>query len=262
MAVASDKRRDLDVPKNVQLYGVDYSGHVIPISTDLSGELKVDVTIGDIIAVVSGNVTALLSSGEVHVTSGQVIAKVSGEVVSVASGAIIDKTLLSGLGVLISGQTIATASGAIINRDLLSGLQVISQSGLGVLISGQVVSLQSGTVVKISGETIVQRYEGQVLTLFSGYGTTNTLVYSGFEFLTYGVTTMHIENLTNGSGLLYNVRGATQSGMTAYTLISGSLASGQVKINTLTDPYSWVDIGLANLQSNFSGTAMVYIARR
>jgi len=77
--------KDLDTPKNVRLFGTSLSGHIIPLETDLSGQLTLTLT-GDTIGVTSGRVDVLsgqihitsalvaIQSGEVHVLSGQVVA--------------------------------------------------------------------------------------------------------------------------------------------------------------------------------------------
>jgi hypothetical protein len=172
--------RDLDIPKNVLIYGRVSDGSLIPLETDASGQIRVAVEVGDVIAIVSGPV--ILLSGEVHVVSGVI--------------------------------------------------------------------------------TTVPSPQGIVVVTASGLATTNSLVYSGTGFLNHETMSIHIENLTNGSGLLYNVRGTVLSGFSPYVLISGSLASGQCIVWTTAFPYSWVDVGLANLQGNYSGTASVYIAKR
>lgn len=205
--------RDASVPRNVQLYVEDTSNQLIPLKSDLSGQLSVDITVGDIIAIISGDITA----------------KVSGETVSVASGTVIRRELLSGLGILISGQTVAIASGGIIDRGLLSGLQVINQSGIGVVInSGVGVTIQSGVVIASGAEIIWRGIQVSGAIIVSGSVIISGLVgvYSGL----IGVTSGEVHIISGSIGA--QISGAVQiSGVVG---ISGAvqILSGQVSVSS------------------------------
>jgi hypothetical protein len=60
------KRIDTDVPKNVRLYGTDTAGGVVPMLTDLSGQLSVEVSVSDtLVAKISGEILRTFYSGNV-----------------------------------------------------------------------------------------------------------------------------------------------------------------------------------------------------
>jgi hypothetical protein len=137
-----------------------------------------------------------------------------------------------------------------------SGVEIIWR---GVRVSGTVAV--SG-VVQISGETIITAKNGATSVLFSGYGTTNTVVYSGFGFTQHEAATFVLTHLGNGSGINYSIRGYVLSGVAPYVLSSGTINSGDVSVETITDPYSWIDIGVDSTQDNFSGLLTVAVLRR
>jgi hypothetical protein len=144
-------------------------------------------------------------------------------------------------------------SGSVTND---SGVEIIWR---GVRVSGTVAV--SG-VVQISGETIITAKNGATSVLFSGYGTTNTVVYSGFGFTQHEAATFVLTHLGNGSGINYSIRGYVLSGVAPYVLSSGTINSGDVSVETITDPYSWIDIGADSTQDNFSGLLTVAVLRR
>jgi hypothetical protein len=287
---------------NVALYGLSDSGQLLLLRTDLSGHLDVDVDVdvGDVIAVISGGITNLsggqnigrvtVDSGEIHVVSGEVVSKVSGQWVPVTdlSGHTleVDSNGLIGVGVhsgevhvvsgqliaKVSGETVTQASGAVINRALLSGLQVITQ--LGIQVSGTVavsgVVDVSGSHVWISGQhvyvesgtEVTTRKGGEADALFSGYACTNTYIYSGVSFLKYDKMTILLECLEEGSGVSYTIRGEPLSGILTYSLGSGQLTSGEQALETVTDPYEWIEVGAENTVDDRTGVLTVTIARR
>ena len=149
MSVASDKRKDLDIPKNVQLYTVDYSGHIIPLMSDLSGQLSVDVTIGDIIAIISGSI----------------ISKVSGETVKTAS-----------LGTTVSGNAFSVGT---------SGTQFPNVAGrkfdLALLISNVVYIAGASTVNSGTGYIIAGDAKTDMHAYYAFEGSNLNLLYGKAE---------------------------------------------------------------------------------
>ena len=145
------------------------------------------------------------------------------------------------------------------NVTLISGANVTINS-----ISGQGVILPATQVVKVSGEQVVVNYDGAVTTLFSGYPCTNTIVTSGIGFLQYGKATFSFTNtgIGAGSGVNYSVVGFTLSGVISKALASGTIYSGGTEIQTITDPYSWLNVGADNTQDNFSGNITVIVVRK
>ena len=106
---------------------------------DLSTPNEVEVSIGDIIAIISGDVT--VQSGVLT------IAQISGQTLQLQSGTTVQLPVTQ--VVKISGDIVVIASGAVIHRGLLSGLGIIIGS-----ISGQGTMLPATQVVKISGEVV------------------------------------------------------------------------------------------------------------
>ena len=158
-----------------------------------------------------------------------------------------DLTIPTDIGVITSGDINITGS--------ISG-QIITVN------SGATVSLPATQVVKVSGEQIVTSKNGASVTLFSGYGATNTVVVSGFGFLQHERATIVLEHLGGGSGANYSVIGHALSGAVKYTITSGAIYSGDVVAETISDPYEWLDIGIDNTQDNFSGLVTVAVVRR
>ena len=152
----------------------------------------------------------------------------------------------------------------------ISGETVILPSTQVVKISGSMVQIQSGTtiqlpstqVVKVSGEQVVVNYDGVTTVLFSGYKCTNTIVTSGVGFLQYGKATLSFTNTGGGSGVNYSVIGYTLSGVIGKALTSGTIYSGATNIETITDPYSWLDVGADNTVDDFSGSVTVIAVRK
>jgi hypothetical protein len=274
MTVDTKNMRNLDIPKNAQMFGVTYSGSVIPLRSDLSGQIMVDVQIGDIIAIISGSI--YVYSGEIHLLSGSVTLGSGGQGignVGVNSGFL---AVQSGLIGVTSGEvhitsgsvTLASGGEGIGNVGVNSG-HISVQSGLvGVtsgrvdVLSGEIHILSGEVIAKISGEVLTTKPITDVLPLFSGYGTTFSMVYSGYGFTTNGKTTIGLYNYGGGSGTNYTIRGYIISGYFPISLTSGTLYSGNVSRHTLTDPYSYVDVGLVQYQSGYSSSVSVYVARR
>jgi hypothetical protein len=148
---------------------------------------------------------------------------------------------------------VRVVSGAVVVN---SGVEIIHR---GTQVSGTVAV--SG-VVQISGETVTTAKNGVVSVLFSGYGTTNTVVYSGFGFTQHEAASIVLTHLGNGSGINYSFRGYVLSGTAPLVLSSGTIDSGDTVVETITDPYSWVDIGADSKQDNFSGLLTVAVLRR
>lgn len=137
------------------------------------------------------------------------------------------------------------------------------QGALAVATSGSdYIVVASGLYITNSGQGVITAKAGETLSLFSGYGATNSYVYSGTGFLNHEKATIMLECIELGSGVAYTIRGYVISGVTPYCLASGSLISGQVEVETLGDPYEYVDVGIKALQTTQSGAATVFMALR
>ena len=222
---------------------------------DLS--IPMDIESGLVVITVSGEYFVTDISGQtVKLQSGtSVISQISGQMVQLQSGTVVG--LPNTQIVKISGEQVVVASGVVIHRELLSGLQTIIGS-----ISGQGVFLPATQVVKTSGETTVTAKNVDTLFLFSGYGTTNTIVTSGFGFTTKEAAAINLTHGGGGSGINYSVIGYIVSGIIPYVITSNTLYSGNVIVQTLSDPYSWVDIGIDSKQDGVSGIITVVVARK
>jgi hypothetical protein len=113
-----------------------------------------------------------------------------------------------------------------------------------------------------SGQVVATHQDGDAFAPFSGYGTTNAYVYSGFGFLKHAAATILIKNAGPGSGAYYTIRGYPLSGILLTSLGSGALYSGDQAVETLTDAYDYVEIGVESVQDNFSSVVTVTVARR
>ena len=111
--------------------------------------------------------------------------------------------------------------------------------------------------------------QGKAYILQSGQKTTNDLVYGAkFTTLGYAKTTISIENVGEGSGVDYTIRGYPVEGFPAnYLLGSGSVTvPGTLKVETLMDAWSQIDVGCKSHDLNLSGVvtvssvATVYVA--
>lgn len=158
-------------------------------------------------------------------------------------------------------------SGNIIGAVRVSGTVAISglvgvQSGHISIQSGKISVLSGQLIAKTSGEVVSTRPHGQSDAPFTGYACTNTLVYSGVPFITHGKATILLECLEQGSGVEYTIRGYPLSGAVAHSITSGALVSGEIKVETLSDPYDWIEVGAENLVDNRTGVVTVFIARR
>lgn len=266
--MVNEADRDISVPRNVMLYGVTRSGALTALTTNLSGELSVDVTIGDVIAIISGQI--YVYSGEIHVLSGSVTLGSGGNGigsvginsghVSVQSGEVhilsgtVDVQILSG-SISVSSGDIHVNSGTV---NLGSGGQSIGKVG----INSGVVAIQSGEIHVSSGSVTAVPITDSV-SIFSGYGTTFSLVYSGFGFNAYNKAVIGLINTgTGGSGVTYTIRGYLISGDTPISLTSGTLYSGAVARESLSNPYHYVDVGVIQTQSGFSSSVTVFVTRR
>jgi len=162
MSIDTKRQESLDVPENVRLWAIDESGQLIHLVCDTSGQLKVDVELGDELAILSGEVHVL--SGDVVVESGQI------EVVGQdQSGAVRVPMIQSGtrkLAITASGSEIGVASGEV---HVMSG-ELIAK------VSGETVSVASGAEiiwrgVQVSGAVIVSgdvKISGETVTVASG----------------------------------------------------------------------------------------------
>lgn len=142
----------------------------------------------------------------------------------------------------------------------ISGETVSLLSTQQIQLSGQGVFLPDTQVVKTSGEATTKTTVG--MFLFSGYGCTNTVEYSGASFTVFEDATVVLEHLGEGSGADYWVRGYALSGVTAYVLGSGIMNSGDTALVTIATPYEWIEVGVENTQTDFSGLVTVLLARR
>ncbi len=242
------------------------------MSSDKETDLSIPFDIGDVSVLLSGEIIATVSGQHIIIGSGGFPI---GEV-TVKSGEYL--TIQQPLPVKVSGEVVSVASGVEINyrTDKLSGLQVINASGLQVIvqaplvvkISGETLSIASGVEVisrpsNLSGQNVISNKDGEAIVLFSGYSTTNTVVYSGFGFLKHEAATILLTHLGDaGSGINYTIRGAVLSGAIQYSIVSGSIYSGDVVVETLSDPYSYVDVGIDSKQDTNSGQVTVTVVRR
>jgi len=164
------------------IHGYDYvSGEWRAAYVDASGEIKIAVTIADVVrARISGDVVKI--SGEVVQISGQLIeatAKISGEVVKISGETVIAKisgeTLIakvSGEVAEISGQVVKV-SGEVATIGIYQPVAPTVSSGqvatarvdinarLIGAISGETVSLPTSQVVKVSGEIVIAKISGE-----------------------------------------------------------------------------------------------------
>jgi len=181
-------------PKIQVLGYYSLSGDLRPLTVNASGELDINVTVGDIVtakisgetviisgqpvsisgqpvdlvaenvAVSSGKIAVL--SGEIHILSGEVISKISGEVVRAEQyGTWISK--ISGETVIISGQDINIIPATQVKTGPIRILN--SDSGGIVLHSGSVKSLTVKALSTNSGDIYI--------------GGVNDRPYSGYGFL-------------------------------------------------------------------------------
>ena len=232
-------------------------------------DLTIPLDIGEI---TSGHITIIgsISGQMVVITSGafgSVITDVSGQTVKLESGTTIQ--LPTTQIVKISGDTVSITSGQIVQ---LPATQVVKVSGETVFVKGsgewfEVHVLSGGEPVgtvttDVSGQTVITAKYGTAFILFSGYGTTNTIVVSGFGFLQHEAATIGFTNLGEGSGINYNVKGYVVSGIMPQYLTSGTIYSGDVVAETISDPYSWVEVGVDSKQDDFSGLVTITAARR
>ena len=108
---------------------------------------------------------------------------------------------------------------------------------------------------------------GKTEILFSGYGTTDSLVYRQVEVLGYGETNI-IPHCVTGSGISFTIRGypcsfgGTIISGTSITLISGTLLSGTMAEYCVSDAYEILDVGVASNGTNISSRVNVYISRK
>jgi len=239
----------------------------VPIPVLVSGNVTIQSGVLAV-AQISGQTLQLQSGTTVQLPATQVV-KVSGELFGITSGQTIQ--LPATQVVKTSGEQFVLASGGVIDRDLLSGVGVLVTFPAEqlVTVSGDMVQLQSGTtvqlpstqVVKISGEATA-RVTNSVI-LISGLSLSNELVYSGASFTRFDTATFVVEYLGGGSGALYRIRGHPITDIAPAIIGSGMAAgSGTQTAHTITGAYEYIDIGLANLQTDFSGTASAILSRR
>lgn len=108
---------------------------------------------------------------------------------------------------------------------------------------------------------------GKTEVLFSGYKTTNSLVYRNIDVLGYGEVSI-VPHCVTGGASLFNIRGyptligGINISGTAITLISGSLGSGQMGQYSVSDAYESLEVGASSNASNTSGIINVYVSRK
>ena len=226
------------------------------------------ITSGDIqiTGSISGQIITLNSGGYIELPATQVV-NVSGQTVVLASG------FVGSVGITDDAGANMVGVGAYSNTDdNIGNLQSLlttsfnfgynpdsgKWSRLRVNKSGQ------GTLVVASSgvDHIVTGKYGTRTILFSGYGTTNTVVVSGFGFLQHERATIVLTNIGEGSGANYSVIGHAMSGVIKYVITSGVIYSGDIVRETISDPYEWIDIGVDSTQDNFSGQVTVVAVRR
>ena len=109
---------------------------------------------------------------------------------------------------------------------------------------------------------------GKSETLFSGYKTTNSLVYRQVEVLGYGETNV-VPHCVTGGATSFTIRGypclfgggVIISG-TSISLVSGSVGSGCMAQYCVSDAYEVLDIGVASNAANTTGTVNIYVSRK
>ena len=108
---------------------------------------------------------------------------------------------------------------------------------------------------------------GKTEVLFSGYATTNSLIYRNIDVLGYGEVAIVPHCVTGGTSL-FNIRGyptligGINISGTSITLISGSLGSGQMGQYSVTDAFEAIEVGIASNASNTTGVVNVYVSRK
>jgi hypothetical protein len=127
--------------------------------------------------------------------------------------------------------------------------------------SGVGVFLPATQVVKISGEQVVTRKATSAVILASGLATMDTYTYSGAAFTDKNTASVVVDYLGGGSGVSYRVRGHAIQNIAPAIIGSGVVAtSGNQGTLTVTGAYQYIEVGVANLQAGFSGTASVILA--
>jgi hypothetical protein len=106
---------------------------------------------------------------------------------------------------------------------------------------------------------------GKSVVLWSGEGLTNAYVYREVSVNNFAKTTVMVENVNQGSGILWTIRGYAVKGHAVHSIASGAITTS----GTVTTIYSGLDtafdiieVGLRNTQSNRTGGGTVTIARR
>lgn len=283
----SETFEDLSIPTDI---GAITSGD-ITITGNISGQTVV-VASGTYVQLPATQVVKI-SGATVSITSGQVVqlpatqvVNVSGQIVSITSGQTIQLPAtqvvkVSGeMVVLASGDGAMTVAGAggVVDAGIRDADAVWGDKralftfpyNIGYDADGNSwnrirvnKSGQGALVVASSGlDHIVTGKYGKRNILFSGYGTTNTIVTSGFGFLQHERATISLSHLGGGSGINYNIIGHTMSGVVKYAITSGVIYSGDITVETISDPYEWIEVGADSTQNNFSGQVTVVAVRR
>ena len=116
--------------------------------------------------------------------------------------------------------------------------------------------------VLVSGNVTVRRTTLSVITA-SGLALSNDLTYSGAAFSQFDTATFVVDYFGGGSGVIYRIRGHPITNTSPTIVGSGVITgSGSQTSHTVTGAFEYIDIGLANLQTNFSGFASAILARR
>jgi hypothetical protein len=142
------KKIDTDVPKNVRLYGTDTAGGVVPMLTDLSGQLSIEVSVADsLVAKISGETVIAKTASLGTAVSGNVFSVgTSGTQFPAVAGRVFNLALMTSNVIYIAGAaTVNSGTGYILAGDPNTSIQAYYK------FEGTNLNLLYGKAMDVSG---------------------------------------------------------------------------------------------------------------